>query len=81
LRATKSVSPVDLHQHADLAAGVDVARHGALGRHAAAALGGLRLALHAQDLDRLVHVATGLGEGRLAVHHPGAGALAQHLTV
>src|SRR5262249_30469406 len=72
---------VDLHQHADLAAGMDVARHRALGRGATASLGGLRLALHAQDLDGLLHIAALLGQGGLAIHHPRAGAVAQGLYI
>ena len=37
--------------------------------------------LHAQELDGLVHVAAGLLERGLAVHHPRAGLLAQRLDV
>ena len=50
-----------------------VARPGALRRR--------RLALDAQQLDRLVDVAAGLVERGLAVHHRGAGAVAQRLHV
>ena len=46
-----------------------------------AALGGLRRAGDAQDLDRLVEVAVGLGERLLGVHHPGAGGVAELLDV
>ena len=72
---------VDLHQHADLAPGMDVALDDALGRGALAALGGLCLTLDAQDLYRLLDVAFGLGQGRLAVHHPRAGLVAEGLDV
>ena len=72
---------VDLDERADLAVEVDVAARRALGRCALAALGGLGLALHAQQLDRLLGVAVGLLERLLAVHHPRAGALAQRLHV
>src|SRR3954451_1113944 len=72
---------VDLDQHSDLAAGVDVAGHHALRGGAAAALGGRCLPLHAQDLDRLVHVALRLLQGGLGVHDAGARALAQGLDV
>ena len=72
---------LDLHHHADLAVRVDVGCDRALGRRAAAALGGGRLALDAEDLDGLVHVAAGLDEGALGVHHRRAGALAERLDV
>src|SRR5215208_3957561 len=70
---------VDLDEHADLAGAVDVGLDGALGRLAAAHLLGLYAEADAQQLDRLVHVAVGLGEGLLAGHHARAGALAQLL--
>src|SRR6185437_3288613 len=72
---------VDLDQHADARAGVDVGLHGALGGLALAEILDLLALLHAQDLDRPVDVALGLGEGFLAVHHARAGALAQRLDV
>src|SRR3954447_1895009 len=72
---------VDLDQHADLAAGVDVARHHALGGGAPTALGGRGLPLDAQDLDRLVDVAARLLQGGLRVHDAGARAVAQGLHV
>ena len=46
---------------------------------AAGLLGGLRQALLAQPILRFLHVAGGLGEGCLAVHHACAGRLAQFL--
>ena len=70
---------VDLDQHADLAAGVDVGADHALGGDAAGLLGGARQALLAQVVDGLLHVALGLDQGVLAVHHAGAGALAELL--
>ena len=51
----------------------------ALGRRAAGLLGGGRQTLGAQPVDRGFHLAVGLGERLLAVHHAGAGALAQFL--
>ncbi len=72
---------VDLDQHADLRARVDVGLHGALGGDALAEVLDLLALLHAQDLDRLLDVAGGLGERLLAVHHPRARALAQGLHV
>ena len=70
---------VDLDQDADLATGVDVGADYALGRDAARLLGRRRQPLLAQQIDRLVHVAAGLRQGGLAIHHAGAGALAQLL--
>ena len=70
---------VDLDQHADLAAHVDVVADDPFLGGAAGALGGRGHALLAQDLDRLVEVAAGLGQRRLAVHHPGSGLVAELL--
>ena len=70
---------VHLDHHADPAAEVDVGADRALCRGAAGALGGLRQAALAEDGDRLLHVAVGLGEGRLALHHARAGLVAQLL--
>src|SRR4051812_34789304 len=70
---------VDLDEHADLAVRVHVARHDPFRGGAPAALGGLRLALHAEDLDGPVDVPAGFLERGLAVHHGGPGALAQRL--
>ena len=77
LRATKSVSEltstttplVPLTRNADQAFGGD----------AAGLLGGLGQALLAQPVDRGLHVAVGLAERRLAIHHARAGLLAQLL--
>ena len=55
---------VDLDEHADAAAGVDVARDQALAGVAAGLLGGRGQALLAQERDRLVEVAVGLGRAR-----------------
>ena len=49
----------------------------ALGRHPARFLVGLGETLLAQQIDRLLHVAGCITQRRLAVHHAGAGALAQ----
>src|SRR5690349_14427220 len=70
---------IDLHNYADLASGVDVAGHGAFTGDARSLLGGDRNALLPQDDDRLLHVTFGFGEGLLAVHHGGAGLLAEFL--
>ena len=70
---------VDLDQHADAAAGVDVAGDEALAGVAAGLLRRGGEALLAQLRDGLVHVAAGLLERALAVHHAGAGPLAQLL--
>ena len=51
----------------------------ALGGDAAGLVGGLRQSLLAQPVDRALDVALGLGERRLAVHHAGAGLVAQLL--
>ena len=49
----------------------------ALGGDAAGLLGGLRKTLLAEPFDGLVHVAVGLNEGLLAVHHADIGHFAQ----
>src|SRR4051812_35303772 len=72
---------LDLDQDADLPGRVEVGGHDALAGGASAALRRGRLALHAQDLDRLVEVALGLGQGGLAVHDPGTCALPERLDV
>ena len=51
----------------------------AFGGDAAGLLGGLGQALLAQPIDRGLHVAGGLAERRLAIHHARAGHLAQVL--
>ena len=70
---------VDLDEHAGLAVRVDVGLHGALGGLAAAHLEGLVAEADAQQLDGGVDVAAGLGQRRLAIHHPGARLVAQLL--
>ncbi len=55
---------VDLDQHADAAAGVDVAGDEALAGVATGLLGGRRQALLAQQRDGLLEVAVGLRRGR-----------------
>ena len=50
-----------------------------LGGRTAGLLGGRRQALGAQPVDRRFHLAVRLGKRLLAVHHAGAGALAQFL--
>src|SRR6266550_3501774 len=72
---------VDLHENPDLGAGVDVGLHRPLGGRALAEILNLLSLLYAQDLDRLLDVAAGLGECLLAVHHSRSGALAQGLHV
>src|SRR3954454_782769 len=72
---------VDLEEHADLAVGVDVGLHGALGGLAAGELGGTGDALLAQPGHGGVDVPAVLGQPILAVHHARAGAVAQGLDV
>src|SRR3954447_9397752 len=72
---------VDLDEDADLAVGVDVGLHRALGGLAAGELGGAGDALLAQPGHGRVDVAAGLGQRLLAVHHARAGAVAQGLDV
>ena len=70
---------VDLNDHAHA-----IFHHGighALGGDPASLLGGLGQTLLAQNLNGLVHIALGLGEGLLAVHHTNAGHFAQSLYV
>ena len=68
---------VDLDDGARLALGDDADE--ALGGDAVRLLGGLRQALLAQPVDGRFDVALGLGQRRLAVHHAGAGLVAQLL--
>ena len=70
---------VDLDEHADAAAGVDVAGDEALASLAPGLLRGGGHAALAQQQDCLLDVAARLLEGALAVHHAGAGALAKLL--
>src|SRR6201996_7012706 len=70
-----------LDHRADAVVGVDVGSDDALVGAAALALGGGRLALHPQQLDRAVDIAVGLGERRFAVHHRGPGAVPERLHV
>src|SRR5690606_12849502 len=70
---------VDLDQHPDLAAHVDVAADRTLARFPARTLRGLRGALRAQEVDRLLHVPARLLQRLLALHHPGARPLTQLL--
>src|ERR1019366_2495691 len=62
---------VDLHQHADLVAGVDVALDRPLAGLLTGALGGLGLSARAQDLDRLLQFAAGLGQSIATGQHAG----------
>ena len=68
---------VHFHQHANLAAHVDVAIHDAFGGDAALLLSGGGQTLFAQEVDGLVHIAARFLQRALAVHHAGARALAQ----
>ena len=67
---------VDLHQHADLAARVDVVADQSLGGLALGLFLRGRLALAAQDVNRLVDVAAGFHQRGSAIAKPRAGALA-----
>src|SRR5262249_40210700 len=66
---------IDLDHHALLA--LDREPDQSLGSDAAALLGRLGETLLAQEIDRLLHVAAGLLQRRLAVHHSRARALTQ----
>ena len=68
---------VDLDRRAPPARDGDADK--ALGGGASGLLGGGRKPLGAQPVDRGFHVAAGLAERLLAVHHPGARAVAQLL--
>src|SRR6185436_215755 len=70
---------VDLDQHADAAARVDVARDEALAGVAARLLRGRRETALAEQDDGLLDVTVSLDEGVLAVHEARAGPLAQLL--
>ena len=72
---------VDLDDGADAALGADVCISHTLSRDAAGLLRGLCKALLAQPLDCLVHIAVGLGEGLLAVHHADVGHLAESFNI
>src|ERR1019366_4740633 len=72
---------VDLDQHPHLGSGVHICLNRPLRGRALAEILDLLPLLDAQDLDRLLDVALGLGEGLLAVHHPRACAPAQGLYV
>ena len=70
---------VDFHQDAELAAGVDVAADQALLGDARGLLVRGRDATLPQNDFRVAQVAVGLYQGALAVHHAGAGAVAELL--
>ena len=70
---------VDLDQHADAAAHVDVGLHNALSRDAAGLLLSRSDALLAEPLHCLFHIAVALGERLLALHHANAGRFTQFL--
>ena len=70
----------ELDHRGAVAVGVDRGDQ-AVGRVAVAALDVLGLALDPQDLDGALEIAVGLLEGLLAVHHPGAGGVAELLHV
>ena len=64
---------IGLDQHPQAAARVDVGSDQPLAGVAPGALLDRRHAFLAQQLDRLLHVAVGLGQRLLAIHHPQAG--------
>jgi len=68
---------VHFHQHADLAAGVDVGADHAFGGRAACLLGSGSQTLGAEVVDRLLVIAAGFGQGFFAVHQACAGCLSQ----
>ncbi len=77
LRATKSVSEFTSTMAPRVPSTTDADE--ALGGHAAGLLGGLGEATGAQPVDCGFHVAIGLFERLLAVHHPHAGQVAEFL--
>ena len=70
---------VDLDEGADLGVRVDVRLDRSLGGGPLAAILDPLALLDAEDLDRLVDVSVGLGQGLLAIHHSGAGPVAEGL--
>ena len=76
LRAEVSLA-VDLDHGADAALFADSRVSHALSRDAAGLLGGLGQTLFAQPFDSLVHIAVGLGQRLLAVHHADIGHFTQ----
>jgi hypothetical protein len=68
---------VDLDQHANLAAGVNVVAHGTFAGDARRFLGCDRNALFSQHDDRLLQVAFGFGQGLFAIHHRCSGFFAE----
>src|SRR5271154_2078379 len=68
---------VDFDEHADLAAGVDVATNEAFGGFARGFLGRGGLAFFAQDANGFFEVAIGFDQGGAAVCKAGVGAFAQ----
>jgi hypothetical protein len=66
---------IHFDQHADFASGVNVAGYSAFLGHAARLLSGDRDSLLAQQDDRLLQIASGFGEGLLAIHHRCSGLL------
>jgi len=68
-----------IHFHHGAAVGRGGDAHEALGRHAPALFGGGRQAFLAQPVDGIFDAAIGFGERALAIHHAGAGFLAQFL--
>ena len=70
---------VHFDQHADRVVEVDVGVDQALIRRSAGSLRGARQALLAQMLDGTIEVTVGLDQRALAVHHAGAGRVAERL--
>src|SRR5581483_822667 len=64
---------VDLHQHADLAARMNVRSHRPVRRHTFGLLCRRRQSFLAQVVDRPGHLPAALGKGLLAVHHSRSG--------
>ena len=68
---------VDLDQHANLAAGVNVVAHRTFAGHTRRFLRGHGNALFAQHDDCLFQVAFGFGQGLFAIHHRRSGFFAE----
>ena len=79
MRATKSAFAVDLDEHTDFAAGVDVGADSAFVGAAGGLLGGRGHAALAQDDEGRVHIAVGFLEALKTVAHGGSGFFAKLL--
>ena len=72
---------VDLDHRAHAALLADSRIRHAFGSDAAGLLGSLRQTLFTEPFDSLIHIAVGLGQGLLAVHHADIGHFTQFLDI